>query len=218
MAIDQSTSGASDPRDGANSDDGVEALARSRAAMAGVTSWRMSMKQIDEAGFEVVDSRTEVVCPDRRRVTGTMWGQTIELIGIGGEQWTRRGNRWERFAVTEATPLCFDDASQQARAQAAPRQILGTDEFDALLASAEAVLQEATITKGVISQVDGVACQEWVVSFPAASEYRYRGYTACMGLSDHLPREMRFTSRRVTIRYSDWNAPISIDPPTLSAP
>jgi hypothetical protein len=79
----------------------------------------------------------------------------------------------------------------------------------------EQMLKRGIIDKGEKKTVDGVRCREWKVTMRGEVAPLERR-TVCLGLDDHLPREMTVDWNKARWTYSDYNAPIAIEVPTVT--
>jgi hypothetical protein len=173
-------------------------------AQLAAKSWRQTMVITTKAG-QHQEVTYEFVRPDRLHVKSNRGGGgSSEQIYIGADTYTNRGAGWEKSTGGGTGQAIFAVVGFNGSAKP------GTPEYD----DQQKALKDAgvTATKGGRSTRNGVACQEWnsVTTTPPATG------ALCIGLSDNLPVEIKSTSgdgATVTITFSDWNAPITINPP-----
>jgi hypothetical protein len=79
----------------------------------------------------------------------------------------------------------------------------------------EQMLKRGIIDKGDKKTVDGVRCREWRVTMRGEVAPLERR-TVCLGLDDHLPREMTVDWNKGRWTYFDYNAPITIEVPAVT--
>jgi hypothetical protein len=75
-------------------------------------------------------------------------------------------------------------------------------------------LDYGLIEKGETKAVEGEVCREWIVTMRTAPQMRRE--TLCIGVTDHLPREM--TGPQIGKTTYAFNRPVQIDPPSPMAP
>src|SRR5258708_33256541 len=139
----------------------------------------------------------EVVKPDRFHMKGSAaGGQVFELIMIGSDNYVYAAGKWTKMTANliPLSPFLSSD----------PQKILGQ-----INTSAQA---KGSVTKGGIDQIDGASCQEWVWTPTDTSQ---TGGSMCIGVSNSLPVQFKTTDGSVVATYTDWNAPISIQPPAM---
>jgi hypothetical protein len=74
------------------------------------------------------------------------------------------------------------------------------------------------VGRGDLANVGDSFCQRWVVTFQhPGSSGRGLNYSVCIGISDHLPREVVMGSGGLATTYSDWNKPMQIEAPAAAA-
>jgi hypothetical protein len=162
---------------------------RMAEAWAAATSYRMTLEGSQEGEtFEMV---YELVRPDRERTRISSEGQNIEFIRIGNDQYTNLTGEWVKTAAEPGS----------AGVGVNPAEIV--QGFNESLAGGDRV------TRGNILTVNGVQCQEWVISAVEADD----SGTMCIGVQDNLPRRFQAADGSVTMTFTDWNSPIRIDPP-----
>ncbi len=175
---------------------GKEELMRAAEAMKNAKSWREHMV-MDEAG-KSVQVEVEVSCPDKEHTTSTMNGRTFESIHLGNDSYTKIGGQWMRMPATRtALANCGMGTLRPAR-----------DQMDPM-----AELDKAKITPAGLDTVNGSPCQEYQIEPTAGAEPGSKDVTStvCIGVTDHLPRQMK--AEGMTVTWSDWNQPVSIAAP-----
>ena len=174
---------------------GKEELMRAAEAMKSAKSWREHMV-MDQEG-KSVQVEVEVSCPDKEHTTSTMNGRTFESIHLGDDSYTKIGGQWMRMPATRtALANCGMGTLKPARDQADPM----------------AALDKAQITPAGLDTVNGSPCQEYQIA-TTATEPGSKDVTSmvCIGVSDHLPRQMKVEG--MTVTWTDWNQPVSIAAP-----
>jgi hypothetical protein len=74
------------------------------------------------------------------------------------------------------------------------------------------MIQRGILQKGDKKTVNGVRCQEWLVTMKGAPSGLEHD-TVCLGLEDHLPYELTVDWLQLRSSFSDYNAPITFDVP-----
>jgi len=77
------------------------------------------------------------------------------------------------------------------------------------------MLEHSIIEKGQKKTVNGDLCRDWRVTFRSGPLLEHR--TLCIGVNDHLPREMVANANSARWTYT-FNSPTTIDPPTNIVP
>lgn len=175
---------------------GKQELMRAAEAMKNAKSWREHM-MMEEPG-KTVEVEVEVSCPDKEHTTSTMNGRTFESIHLGNDSYTKIGGQWMRMPATRtALANCGMGTLRPARDQADPM----------------AELDKAKITPAGLDTVNGSPCQEYQIETTAGAEPGSKDVTStvCIGVTDHLPRQMKVEG--MTVTWSDWNQPVSIAAP-----
>jgi len=172
---------------------GEEDVRKMAEAWAAARSFRITITSADPSSSGTM--LWEVVRPDRSHVKLTMGGQTaIESIQIGQDQYNFFNGKWTKQTAPGNIPtnLLSD-----------PQEIING--FNDSLASGDSV------TRGNLVTIEGKSCQQWILTSadPASSG------TMCVGVSDYLPVEFRSADGKYVMRFSDWNAPIAINPPPM---
>ncbi len=134
----------------------------------------------------------EIVRPDRMHLKGTIGGQPFESVRIGQDTYLYFNGKWTKTTGTSAGAVNIGpDPSQTA------------DQIN------QGLKEGWSVTKGEVSAVDGQPCQEWVVTHKDASS----SDTICVGLGNNLPLQIKPADGKWVMKFSDWNAPITIEPP-----
>lgn len=118
----------------------------------------------------------------------TAGGQTVETILIDTTLYTKIGNTWQKSTTTvPASSFGLDPKRTEEQIKDA--------------------LAKNPITKGGQSTVDGRACQEWMITGPSDT------VVMCVDNGTALPLQVTTRSSGVTIKFTNWNVPVSIEPP-----
>jgi hypothetical protein len=166
-------------------------------AWSAARSYRMVGQLPASGGQPAATIDVQVVKPDRQHVRLWVGSQALEVIRVGSDSYTNLAGLWTRTPA-EALP---------------PLDVL-TNPDEMVTGFDEQLRAGVTYTKGSTETVEGVPCQQWVRSGPgggASDEVD----SACIGTADHLPRQVKGTTdgRPITVTFTDWDAPISIEPP-----
>lgn len=183
-------------------DSGSSEMKRMNAAMQNARSWRVQTVVAEPT--KNIESMTEVYCPSRVHTVnkavidegGRHTEESSENIWIEGTNYAKKGLRW----VTSQ-----EERSRTASCAWGPR---GTD---TLLQPLDAILIAGKIHKGDKRIVNGERCRDWIASVPAPAGWRDE-FVVCIG-DKELPIEVFTPDRRLVETYTDWNAPIRIEPP-----
>jgi hypothetical protein len=170
-------------------------------AMTATTSFRAHIQGTTTQG-QTMDGLVEIVRPDRQHVKMTLGGRTVETISIGSDIYTNLTGQWTK-----------QPTSPQPSGTAAPKppQMFGGLDPDATVKAFDTSAQNgATITRGGQDVVDGVGCQEWLMTRPSPSQ---SSGIMCIGLADNLPRQFKSNDGKIVMTFSDWNAPLTINAP-----
>jgi hypothetical protein len=166
-------------------------------AMAAAKSYRMTVTSTDTAQNQAGTLQVDVVKPDRLHTKAELGGQLFEAITIGHDSYVRLAGKWTKL-TSSGLPASEMILSSD------PQKVLG--EIDS------AAEQKGTVTKGEVDQVGGMPCQEWLLTPADTSQI---GGSMCIRAIDHLPLQFKTADGKVVAQYSDWNAPIDIEPPQL---
>jgi len=179
-------------------------IERSRDALAGIHSWHYhTVRYIQNQPPETIDMDT--VCPNFQHRTSSIVDargetQVHESIHYFNHYYNHVGDQWPQ-AKTQAG---FTDPGI-VECDAGP---IGSDENSLPLAS---VIENGTVKRGELKQVDGVSCREYQISTltPHDPAERIFEFTICINQLDHLPRETRrtppFAVHEGVTEFSQWN-------------
>ncbi len=159
-------------------------------AWGNAKTFRMNVesKEEDSPGTVVV----EFVRPDRAHIKANVQDETVDMIEIGQDIYVNVDGKWTKMSLQSSPAAAMIPNPQTTE--------------DAINKS----LQEGnSLTKGGVSAVDGQPCQEWVYKSKDSNE----SGTVCVGLASNLPLQIKTSDGKVTMKFSDWNAPITIEPP-----
>lgn len=161
-----------------------------RYVLSAARGYRMTMRTPD--GGNNVEILQEVVRPDRSHTKVSAGTESFEAIQIGSDVYTNLGGQWSRGALPAGFPAG-----------------LGMDPGKLVEDFNRATDAGDQMNKGRIEDIDGVRCQEWIVTStdPAQSGSMW------VGLADSLPRRFNSSDGKAVITFSDWNAPITINAP-----
>jgi hypothetical protein len=135
----------------------------------------------------------EVVKPDFDRVQVKIGDDQREVVRIGRTTYMSANGQWRKFPDPAPNPYLVD-----------PTEIV--DDFGA------AAEVGGRLSRGGVSTVEGVECQEWTLPVNAQST----GGTLCVGLADNLPRRLVLSDNSLTFTFWDWNGNIAIEAPPVS--
>jgi hypothetical protein len=138
----------------------------------------------------------EVVKPDRIHMKTQQGTQVIEGIIIGQDFYINFNGKWQKVTLANnpfAALLLSSD----------PQKVL--DQMDT-------AQTKNTVTKGAITQVAGTRCQEWIMT--PVDPTKTAG-SLCVNVSNSLPVQWKSADGKIVVTYSDWNAPITIEPPAM---
>ena len=134
----------------------------------------------------------EVVKPDFDRVQVKIGDDQREVVRIGRTTYMSTNGQWRKFPDPAPNPYLVD-----------PTEIV--DDFGA------AAKVGGRLSRGGVSTVEGVECQEWTL--PANDQSA--GGTLCVGLADNLPRRLVISDNSMTFTFWDWNGNIAIEAPPV---
>lgn len=176
-------------------------------------SWR-TLTLLKMHPGRALETTIEVSCPDREHIVTTLGDAHYEAIRVGNQAWIR-GNEGGWKAQPEAADAYPCGSNPGAPA---PWAMMNEGRDPVSVISTMANKMNAQVGRGELAKVGDTSCQRWVVSFQhPGSTGRGLNYTVCIGIGDHLPREVVMGSGGLVTTYSDWNKPIQIDPPAVSA-
>lgn len=163
---------------------GADEVLRVASAWSRVKSFRIKSDTTGNGQF-----LGEFVLPDRSHFTITANSQTIEVIRIGPDTYTKINGQWTKqpgvasAITTDPVKLVSDfSASQQAGKK---------------------------VTKGHTKTVNGVQCQDWIITSASGANES----SICIGLQDQLPYQASSANGKAVVDFYDYNAPITINPP-----
>jgi hypothetical protein len=166
-------------------------------ATAAATSYRMTVTATVVTQDQKGVFQVEVVKPDRLHTTAELGGQVFESITIGQDSYVRLAGKWTKLT---SGPLPTSE------------MILSSDPQKFLAQIDSATQLKGTVTRGSIDQIGGMSCQEWRWT-PA--DTNKTGGSMCIRVSDNLPLQFETADGNVVAQYTDWNAPIAIEPPEV---
>ncbi len=188
--------------------EGEREFKQSEQALQHVTSWR----QESRAGSQE-NEEAEIACPDRghwlRHVRsqskdGVERDSTFESVEIGSKSYPRSSLR---APGEQSERESKDDPKVTARCTNLMR-----GEYLYPLPNYNHLIQHTRIVKGAIDTVHGLKCQEWttvpVIPGRFAAVQQPDDSQICIGLSDHLPRRIKY--EKAEYIFYDWNTPIQI--------
>jgi hypothetical protein len=153
-------------------------------------TYRMTVESNEEDSKGTVVM--ELVRPDRAHMKATVQGETVDVIEIGQDVYVNIEGKWTKMSLSSSPA-----AAMMGNPQATEEEINKS-------------LQEGnSLTKGSRTTVDGQQCQEWVYT----SKDESGGGTVCVSVATNLPVQIKTSDGKVTMKFSDWNAPITIEPP-----
>jgi hypothetical protein len=165
----------------------IKAMAQ---AWASAKSYKMTVVSNDPQNKGTI--LIEIVRPDRQHTKMTMGGQTFESISIGQDSYLYFNGKWTKTTGKSASTLNI---------AANPSQTV--DQIN------QGIKEGESLTKGGVSAVDSQPCQEWVFTGKDANS----SGTMCIGLANNLPLQFKSADGKWVMKFSDWNASISIEPP-----
>lgn len=197
-------------------DPGVREFQRAQEALRHVTSWktegRAGTPESGEIGY-----LTEVSCPSSEQTTRTIRSAStsftdkiFKTIIIGNDSyiysdWGKGWKGWSHVAVAGAA------ASQQCSALQRGQDAAGLPPLSRWIADS------SRLEKQSLRDTPDGKCREWkIVTFGAVSRTAEAAYV-CLGIKDHLPRFQGFPGSTQEIRFYDWNVPVEIVAPDISA-
>ena len=175
-----------------------------------------ALKKVDGVEYTMVANSSptthmeesgEMVCSQHaihidNHITSRNSGSTSDLnqetTRIGADGYGRwQGGPWQKdFGPRTSESVCG-------------RLAMGVDSW--LFPGMNEMLKRGIIQKGDKKTVNGVQCREWNVAIRYAADLEHR--TVCLGVDDHLPREMTVPRRGVRWAYTSFNQVFEIRPP-----
>ena len=200
-------------------DSGEREFRRSIEALKKVNSLHYEM--VSDAPLQHSEQNGDLICSDDalREATHIVLHQgekdttfDTEVRRVGGQQYTlQRSGLWQR-------------AYPDGRMARLLCQSFGTETETGIVPDFQRMVEHGIIEKGDKKTVNGDVCREWKVTLrsgpgpllprsPGAYEHR----TICLGVDDHLPREMTSTLNPGHWTYA-FNTPVQIETPTELVP
>jgi hypothetical protein len=176
-------------------------IERSSAALAKARSWHLhTARFLPGSGPETREE--DIVCPSFRytAVTGPGPDGTPvfrEGIDYMGQQYYHAADQWMLYKGTPTGGLFECERGPQA-----------LDENSAPLAS---LLQDGTVRRGSLQDVENDSCREYEISFPTPRDPQEKEFRffMCINEDDHLPRRTRRTQpgsdHEGVSLFSQWN-------------
>lgn len=192
---------------------GQSELQKAFDAKKAARSWRTVTLLRAHPG-RAMETTVEVSCPDREHIMTTLGDTRYESIRIGNQAWIRsnEGEWKEQPAVPDAYP-CGSNFGAPA-----PWAMMNEGRDPVSVIATMAAKMNAAVGRGDLANVGDSSCQRWVVTFQhPGSSGRGLNYSVCIGISDHLPREVVMGSGGLATTYSDWNKPMQIEAPAAPA-
>jgi hypothetical protein len=185
-------------------DSGEKEFRRSLEALKKVNSIHYAM--VADAPTQHTEEQADLVCSDdsfhrKTHIVAHQQDRVFnidrEILGSGGQEYELLSNgMWKRGgAGLEPAQVTCKRLAQGSRAWIVP-------DFDEMVAY-------SVIEKGEKKTVNGEVCREWKVSTRAAG---YGRQTLCLGIVDHLPREVVTFGTGARFTYA-FNTPIEIEAP-----
>jgi hypothetical protein len=165
----------------------IKAMAQ---AWANIKSYRVTAESNDPASPATLIM--EIVRPDRAHTKISAGGKSFETVVIGKDVFVNLTGKWTKTTMDSA-PQVDLFGSPQATEERIDKTIQEGD----------------SLTKGALSTVDGQPCQEWNYQSKDGKD----SVTVCVGLANNLPLQIKTSNPKGTMKFSDWNAPITIEPP-----
>jgi hypothetical protein len=162
-----------------------------------------------------METLVEVSCPDRERFTTTIGEQAFHAVRIGDKAYVeQQDGKWAK----QDTPAsgwapCGDNPGEPA-----PWAVMneGRDPSTVLVK----LVANSKIERGAYVSTTAGNCQQWILALkmPGGAQHGHGAgglkYTVCID-AHHLPVAVSMGSGGVVTSYSDWNAPVHIDPPKI---
>ncbi|MBA3914674.1 MAG: hypothetical protein H0X25_12680 [Acidobacteriales bacterium] len=193
---------------------GRSELQKSLEAKKAVGSYRMKISLSMHPGSSL-ETDVQVSCPDRERFVSHIGDSTMEAVRIGSDAFTQqKDGQWTKHSVTQDAYPCGDKAGAPS-----PWAMMneGRDMNTIIASMAGNPKAPITITPGVLTSVEGKACQEWMVGFshPGSKDNGHgMMYTVCLDQDTRLPARVTLGNGGMTVTYLDWNKPFQISAPT----
>jgi hypothetical protein len=193
---------------------GQSELQKAFDAKKGAHSWRTVTLLRAHPG-RAMETTIEVSCPDREHIVTTLGDARYESIRVGSQVWTRSSNGdWKAQPESADAYPCGSNPGAPA-----PWAMMNEGRDPATVIAAMAAKMNAQVARGDVAKAGDASCQQWVVTFQhPGGGGRGVNYTVCIGINDHLPRQVVMGSGGLVTTYSDWNKPMQIEPPPASSP
>jgi hypothetical protein len=182
-------------------------IERSRDAVAAIKSWHYhTVRYVPSLPPETIDM--DILCPSFQHRTSSYVDekgatQVHEAIYYFGTNYGLVGGRW---LAAQMRPGQIDPGIFECRTDVGP---LGGDEYSLPYAG---VIEDGSVKRGELKDVDGESCREYDVSVPTPHDPKEKDFrfSMCISEQDHLPRETRRTppdsAQEGVSLYRQWNA------------
>ncbi len=186
---------------------GPAAMKKALAAKSAARSWRMTTR-LGIHDDKVMETRFEISCPDRERITTKIGSLDREMIRIG-----------QRFYVSDRGTWYYEDVKRTdwspcGTNSGAPSPWAMLNEGRDMLTLFASAAEKFKITRA--DRPAAVTCQPWLVSMEheGAAQGGPSGlsYIVCLDEND-LPATIVMGGGGLVTEYSDWNKPIAIEAP-----
>ena len=194
-------------------DPGVREFQRAQEALRHVASWKTARRTPTPDAGEI-GYLTEVSCPSSEQTTRYIrvpstgfTNKVFKTILIGNDSYAYSdwSQSWSHAAVAGAA------ASYQCAALQRGQDAMGLPPLSRW------ITDSSRIEKQSLRDAPDGKCREWkIVTFGAISRSAEAEYV-CLGVKDHLPRFQGFPGSPQEVQFYDWNVPIQIVAPDLSA-
>jgi len=198
---------------------GEREFRRTIEALQKVNSIHYSM--LSDSKTQHTEREGEMLCStgDRRLATRVVLHQDNKEFNIDNEVRVVDGQEYS----LQASGL-WQKGGSQAQAAQDGCKVLIESAYPSYLPEFQRMVEHGIIEKGEKKTVNGEECREWRVTLrtgpgpvmpqsPGAYEHR----TICLGVEDHLPREMTSTANTEQWTYA-FNVPVKIETPTALVP
>lgn len=189
---------------------GEKEFRRTLEALKKVNSIHYSM--VADVPIQHTEDEADLVCADDsfHRTThivlhrpDTEFNVTTEILRSGGQDYRLQNDGlWKR-----------QSSSLEPAAMTCRRLAQGASVW--IVPDMSQMVEHSIIEKGNKKTVNGNICREWKVTLRNGIAYEHR--TLCIGVKDHLPREMIANANSSRWTYA-FNTPVKIDAPTNLAP
>ena len=192
-------------------DSGVREFQRAKEALQHVTSWKMQSPVVSSnaAGS---DYFYEVSCPSSARtiqhlrLPGPVSEMTVETVMIGFDRYmyNDRAKAWSHDVAARGPADACDNLHRALDAPSLPalnRWLGGM----------------YVIEKQKLRDSPDGDCREWRIVGPGGYSAVPSAEFVCLGVKDHLPRFQGVPGSTQEVRFYDWNVPVEIVAPDLSA-